>query len=97
MSPLDKQPPALRGLDGEGSVQVHQTPRQKLKGPGLFRLWGGWKPTTSSNLSVAFSKLGKRVLQIGCVGMSPLRSRVAGANGDRHPKRSRFSPRRAAR
>ena len=24
MSPLDKEAPQLRGMDGEGSVQVHQ-------------------------------------------------------------------------
>ncbi len=69
MSPLDKQPPDLKGLDGEGSVQVHQDPSAKIEGAKVFSVYGKGgigKSTTSSNLSVAFSKLGKRVLQIGC-------------------------------
>ncbi|MFM9861262.1 ferredoxin:protochlorophyllide reductase (ATP-dependent) iron-sulfur ATP-binding protein [Pseudoxanthobacter sp. M-2] len=62
-----------RGLDGDGSVQVHMDP---LADPALaigtarvFSVYGKGgigKSTTSSNLSVAFAKLGKRVLQIGC-------------------------------
>ena len=69
MSPLDKQPPALKGQDGEGSVQVHQDASAKIEGAKVFSVYGKGgigKSTTSSNLSVAFSKLGKRVLQIGC-------------------------------
>jgi len=69
MSPLDKQLPDLKGLDGEGSVQVHQDPSAKIEGAKVFSVYGKGgigKSTTSSNLSVAFSKLGKRVLQIGC-------------------------------
>ena len=69
MSPLDKSPPQLRGQDGEGSVQVHQDPDMKIDGAKVFSVYGKGgigKSTTSSNLSAAFSTLGKRVLQIGC-------------------------------
>ena len=55
--------------DGEGSVQVHLDPATKIDGAKVFAVYGKGgigKSTTSSNLSVAFSKLGKRVLQIGC-------------------------------
>lgn len=66
---LDKSPPNLRGQDGQGSVQVHQEPDLKIEGAKVFAVYGKGgigKSTTSSNLSVAFSKMGKRVLQIGC-------------------------------
>ena len=71
MSPLDsnKQVPNLRGEDGEGSVQVQMDPKVKIEGAKVFAVYGKGgigKSTTSSNLSVAFSKLGKKVLQIGC-------------------------------
>ena len=71
MSPLDsnKQVPNLRGEDGEGSVQVKMDPKLKIDGAKVFAVYGKGgigKSTTSSNLSVAFSKLGKKVLQIGC-------------------------------
>ena len=71
MSPLDsnKQVPNLRGEDGEGSVQVQLDPKVKIEGAKVFAVYGKGgigKSTTSSNLSVAFSKLGKKVLQIGC-------------------------------
>jgi light-independent protochlorophyllide reductase subunit L len=55
--------------DGEGSVQVQMDPGLKLGTAKVFAVYGKGgigKSTTSSNLSVAFSKLGKRVLQIGC-------------------------------
>jgi light-independent protochlorophyllide reductase subunit L len=55
--------------DGEGSVQVHLDPATQIDGAKVFAVYGKGgigKSTTSSNLSVAFSKLGKRVLQIGC-------------------------------
>ena len=55
--------------DGEGSVQVQLDPTVKIEGAKVFAVYGKGgigKSTTSSNLSVAFSKLGKRVLQIGC-------------------------------
>jgi light-independent protochlorophyllide reductase subunit L len=62
---LDKAPPRP---DGDGSVQVQMD--QKIAGGAkVFAVYGKGgigKSTTSSNLSVAFSKLGKRVLQIGC-------------------------------
>lgn len=69
MSPLDRTPPSLRGQDGEGSVQVHQDDAAKIEGAKVFSVYGKGgigKSTTSSNLSAAFSMLGKRVLQIGC-------------------------------
>ncbi len=56
-------------LDGDGSVQVHQDPTLKIGTAKVFAIYGKGgigKSTTSSNLSAAFSKLGKRVLQIGC-------------------------------
>ncbi len=55
--------------DGEGSVQVQQDPNVRIGNAKVFAVYGKGgigKSTTSSNLSVAFSKLGKRVLQIGC-------------------------------
>jgi light-independent protochlorophyllide reductase subunit L len=56
-------------LDGEGSVQVMLDPAVTIETAKVFAIYGKGgigKSTTSSNLSVAFSKLGKRVLQIGC-------------------------------
>ncbi|MCP1675863.1 light-independent protochlorophyllide reductase subunit L [Natronocella acetinitrilica] len=61
---IGKRPP-----DGQGSVQVHQDPKVDMGRAKVFAVYGKGgigKSTTSSNLSVAFSKLGKRVLQIGC-------------------------------
>jgi light-independent protochlorophyllide reductase subunit L len=55
--------------DGDGSVQVHLDPKDRIGTAKVFAVYGKGgigKSTTSSNLSVAFSKLGKRVLQIGC-------------------------------
>ena len=62
-------PTAQKQEDGEGSVQVKLDPNVKIEGAKVFAVYGKGgigKSTTSSNLSVAFSKLGKRVLQIGC-------------------------------
>jgi light-independent protochlorophyllide reductase subunit L len=58
-----------RPTDGEGSVQVHLDPKVGIGTAKVFAVYGKGgigKSTTSSNLSVAFSKLGKRVIQIGC-------------------------------
>ncbi|MEL7188153.1 MAG: ferredoxin:protochlorophyllide reductase (ATP-dependent) iron-sulfur ATP-binding protein [Pseudomonadota bacterium] len=55
--------------NGDGSVQVQLDPRDQIKGAKVFAVYGKGgigKSTTSSNLSAAFSKLGHRVLQIGC-------------------------------
>ena len=68
------RPPSSCGVasscgDGEGSMQVKLDPSLKIGTAKVFSVYGKGgigKSTTSSNLSVAFSKLGKRVLQIGC-------------------------------
>ena len=55
--------------DGEGSVQVHLDIPIDTGTAKIFAVYGKGgigKSTTSSNLSAAFSRLGKRVLQIGC-------------------------------
>ena len=55
--------------DGDGSTQVHMDAVAKIEGAKVFAVYGKGgigKSTTSSNLSVAFTRLGKRVLQIGC-------------------------------
>ena len=55
--------------DGEGSLQVHLDESTKIDGALVIAVYGKGgigKSTTSSNLSAAFSRLGKRVLQIGC-------------------------------
>ncbi len=55
--------------DGEGSVQVQLDPNLKIGNAKVFAIYGKGgigKSTTSSNLSAAFSHMGKRVLQIGC-------------------------------
>ena len=62
---IRRQPPP----DGEGSLQVQLDPNMKIGNAKVFAVYGKGgigKSTTSSNLSAAFSKLGKRVLQIGC-------------------------------
>ena len=71
VTPTDEliQLPKTQRPDGEGSLQVHLDPALKIDGAKVFAVYGKGgigKSTTSSNLSVAFSKLGKRVLQIGC-------------------------------
>ena len=71
MSPLDVKgsPPVLKGEDGEGSTQVKMDQSIEIDGAKVFAVYGKGgigKSTTSSNLSAAFSKLGRRVLQIGC-------------------------------
>ena len=57
------------GMDGDGSVQVKLDPSVRIGTAKVFAVYGKGgigKSTTSSNLSAAFSLLGKRVLQIGC-------------------------------
>jgi light-independent protochlorophyllide reductase subunit L len=66
---IDRKPRVAQRGDGEGSVQVHLDPTASIGTAKVFSVYGKGgigKSTTSSNLSVAFSKLGKRVLQIGC-------------------------------
>ena len=63
---LDRRPTRP---DGAGSCQVQLDPSVRIDTAKVFAVYGKGgigKSTTSSNLSVAFSKLGKRVLQIGC-------------------------------
>jgi light-independent protochlorophyllide reductase subunit L len=65
---LVRNPPRQKG-DGDGSVQVHMDQISKIETAKVFAVYGKGgigKSTTSSNLSVAFAKLGRRVLQIGC-------------------------------
>jgi light-independent protochlorophyllide reductase subunit L len=57
------------GGDGEGSVQVHMDPRENIDGALVLAVYGKGgigKSTTSSNLSAALARLGKRVVQVGC-------------------------------
>ncbi|MCW2273064.1 ferredoxin:protochlorophyllide reductase (ATP-dependent) iron-sulfur ATP-binding protein [Rhodoblastus acidophilus] len=59
----------IRNAQPPGSVQVELDPEIRIDTAKVFAIYGKGgigKSTTSSNLSVAFSKLGKRVLQIGC-------------------------------
>jgi light-independent protochlorophyllide reductase subunit L len=66
---IDRRKLARSCGDSEGSVQVALDPAVKIGTAKVFAVYGKGgigKSTTSSNLSVAFSKLGKRVLQIGC-------------------------------
>jgi light-independent protochlorophyllide reductase subunit L len=58
-----------RRPDGSGSVQVRDEQSIDVGHARVFAVYGKGgigKSTTSSNLSVAFTRLGKRVLQIGC-------------------------------
>jgi light-independent protochlorophyllide reductase subunit L len=60
-NPIPRQP--------AGSMQVELDPNLNIGTAKVFAVYGKGgigKSTTSSNLSAAFSKLGKRVLQIGC-------------------------------
>ncbi|MGX6646863.1 ferredoxin:protochlorophyllide reductase (ATP-dependent) iron-sulfur ATP-binding protein [Maricaulaceae bacterium MS644] len=66
---LDLKRPPPRRADGEGSVQVQLDPSLQISSAQVFAVYGKGgigKSTTSSNLSAAFSHLGKKVLQIGC-------------------------------
>lgn len=67
----DIKRPGSRSIreDGEGSLQVQLDPHLKIGNAKVFAIYGKGgigKSTTSSNLSAAFSHMGKRVLQIGC-------------------------------
>jgi light-independent protochlorophyllide reductase subunit L len=67
--PLSELKLPSKRADGEGSVQVQMDPGLAIGTAKVFAVYGKGgigKSTTSSNLSVAFSKLGLRVLQIGC-------------------------------
>ena len=67
--PISQIDPGNNVGDGEGSVQVHLEEDLMQTTAKVFAIYGKGgigKSTTSSNLSVAFSKLGKRVIQIGC-------------------------------
>lgn len=73
MNTIARPTPALSGCascgDGEGSVQVRVDGARATGAAKVFAVYGKGgigKSTTSSNLSVAFAKLGRRVLQIGC-------------------------------
>jgi light-independent protochlorophyllide reductase subunit L len=69
VSGIRRGPAPTRGADGEGSVQVQLDPNLKIGNAKVFAIYGKGgigKSTTSSNLSAAFSHMGKRVLQIGC-------------------------------
>src|SRR5947209_2888668 len=60
---------AIRAQRPSGSSQVELDPTDTIGAAKVFAVYGKGgigKSTTSSNLSVAFAKLGKRVLQIGC-------------------------------
>ncbi len=64
-----RKAPPPPGEDGEGSVQVQLDQLMGVESTKVFAVYGKGgigKSTTSSNLSVAFSRMGKRVLQIGC-------------------------------
>jgi light-independent protochlorophyllide reductase subunit L len=68
-TPIAIRNPVPRRPDGEGSVQVMMDAAMDAGSAKVFAVYGKGgigKSTTSSNLSVAFSKIGKRVLQIGC-------------------------------
>jgi light-independent protochlorophyllide reductase subunit L len=59
----------LKNRQPVGSLQVELDPNIDIGKAKVFAVYGKGgigKSTTSSNLSAAFSKLGKRVLQIGC-------------------------------
>jgi light-independent protochlorophyllide reductase subunit L len=69
MNPPPIQTLSSRRGDGEGSVQVHVDATAAVGTAKVFAVYGKGgigKSTTSSNLAVAFSKIGRRVLQIGC-------------------------------
>jgi light-independent protochlorophyllide reductase subunit L len=69
MTTLEMPQTLKRRPDGAGSVQVQMDPSLNIGTAKVFAVYGKGgigKSTTSSNLSAAFSLLGKRVLQIGC-------------------------------
>jgi len=55
--------------DGEGSLQMHLDPDEKIDGALVIAVYGKGgigKSTTSSNLSAALALQGHRVVQVGC-------------------------------
>ena len=69
MNPPPSMAMTRRRGDGDGSVQVHMDTAGTIGTAKVFAVYGKGgigKSTTSSNLAVAFSKIGRRVLQIGC-------------------------------
>ncbi len=67
--PVSIEPARTPPPDGAGSVQYKSNEVVNIGKAKVFAVYGKGgigKSTTSSNLSVAFSKLGKRVIQIGC-------------------------------
>jgi light-independent protochlorophyllide reductase subunit L len=67
--PVSAIRPRSKPGDGLGSLQVHLDPAVSIGRAKVFAVYGKGgigKSTTSSNLSVAFTKIGKKVLQIGC-------------------------------
>ena len=67
MSVVMRPRPGMVQGDGEGSLQVHLDPAIRIdtaRSPCMAR--AGSAEHDLVNLSVAFSRIGKRVLQIGC-------------------------------
>jgi Mrp family chromosome partitioning ATPase len=94
-SPQHPRHPSTAGLrrnaapTARAACRCSSIPNLKIGTAKVFAVYGKGgigKSTTSSNLSVAFSKLGKRVLQIGCDPEARLdlhADQEAGADRDR--------------
>jgi signal recognition particle GTPase len=66
---VDLNAPAAAASTAKAACRSSSIPTVQIDKAKVFAVYGKGgigKSTTSSNLSVAFSKLGKRVLQIGC-------------------------------
>ena len=80
MSPRDDVP-NLKGLDGEGSVQVHQDEDAKIEGAKVFSVYGKGgigKSFTLANLSHMMAEQGKRVLLIDHANKPGEKIRISG-------------------